>query len=641
MKAIRLVCLFAIAACVSASLTTARAQDNAPAAQPAVEAQTPPPAAAPAVAPAPAPAAAPQPTVVRVNDAPADGGEAVVSMSFDETPLSDVIKAFRSATSANIISSGTNLQGTVSVRLDNVPWKKGLSSILDPQGLQLLEQPPNSGIYVVSPKAIAEIPKITQTFTLQHSRAAEVATLFKSFLGTGGSVTPFPSANVVIVTATEQQIGECEKIIMAIDKPRAQVYIEARFVELTAAASKKLGLNWSGLGGDGWGVSFDGATLGVTDSSTHSKTRTSGTTGSTSTKSTGTGSDTHSESTSDTFENATRDITETVSDTLSSTLNTESILSSGSSSSTAASTTHSKSRTFSGSLSADAFKLTINAFEQIDGASVFSNPKVIVANEESAVVDMTTKEPNVELTFQAATSDNGSDSISTKLALIPGKEEPFVGEAFFSYGISLKVTPRISPSGLITVEIQPSISELVKYFELQGIDAKMPAAKFPVIEIRRIKTVFTMNDGKTAVIGGLTRTTEENIDSGIPFLRNLPWIGSRVFGWKSREREQREIIIFVTVGMADPVEMEQDIGMPKNALYGRQILSGQAKEPGDRTLEDLMNLRDARQPRLSPYQAPGAVAPSEVPAAETAAPAADAAAAPAAGSEAAAAQPAQ
>jgi type II secretory pathway component GspD/PulD (secretin) len=617
MKAIRLACLFAIAVCVSASPVSLRAQENAPAAQPAVEAQKPPAAAA---QPAPAPA-------VRVSETPANG-EAMVSMSFDETPLADVIKAFRSATGANIISAGTNLQGSVSVRLDNVPWKKGLSSILDPQGLQLVEQPPNSGIYVVTAKTIAEIPKITQTFTLQHTRAADVSTLLKSTLGSSSTVTPFPSANVVIVTATEQQVGECEKIITAIDKPRAQVYIEARFVELTAAASKKLGLNWSGLGGDGWGVSFDGATLGYSQNASHSKTRSSGTSGSSSSTKTGSGSSSSKSESSDIFENATRDITESITETVSSTLNSQSTQSSGATASTGATKSHSSSRTFSGSLSADAFKLAINAFEQIDGASVFSNPKVIVANEEAAIVDMTTKEPNVELTFQAATSNNGSDSITTKLALIPGKEEPFVGEAFFSYGISLKVTPRISPSGMITVEIEPSISELVKYFELQGISSEMPSAKFPVIEIRRIKTVFTMNDGKTAVIGGLTRTTESNVDSGIPFLRNLPWVGSRVFGWKSREKEQREIIVFVTVGIADPVDMEQDVGMPKNALYGRQILSGQTKEPGDRTLEDLMNLRDAPQPRLARPPVRPEDTPAEEPAAE-------------ADTEAAAAQPAQ
>ena len=459
---------------------------------------------------------------------------------------------------------------------------------------------------MISPKLSVEIPKITQTFPLAHCRAQEVATLFKSTIGPAGTVTPFPSANVVIITATEQQIAECEKIIAAIDKPRAQVYIEARFVELSSSASKKLGLKWDSLGGDGWGVSFDGATLGIQDDSSHSKTRSHGSSRS--------DRSTDSSKTSDTFVDATRSI--------GSELLSETVLGSSDTHTLDATKTHSSARTFTGSMSASAFKLAINAFEQMDGVSVFSNPKIIVANEETAKVDMTTKEPNVEMQFQAATSQNGSDSITTKLGVIPGKEEPFVGEAFFSYGISLKVTPRISPSGLITVEIEPSISDFVKYFELQGINADTPSAKFPVIKMQRLKTSFTMNDGKTAVIGGLTRTTEESTDSGIPWLNKLPWIGPRLFGWKSRDKEQREIIVFVTVGLADPVEMKEDVGLPRNALLGREILNGTRKEPGDRTREELMSLDEPRMSRLH-----SSAAPAEKPEAD--------------GTEAAAAQPAQ
>lgn len=171
------------------------------------------------------------------------------------------------------------------------------------------------------------------------------------------------------------------------------------------------------------------------------------------------------------------------------------------------------------------------------------------------------------------------------------------------------------------MEIEPSISELVKYFELQGINSETPSAKFPVIKMQRLKTTFTMNDGKTAVIGGLTKTTEENVDSGIPWLRKLPWVGQRVFGWKSREKEQREIIVFVTVGLADPVEMKQDVGLPKNALLGREILEGTRKEPGDRTREDLLSLEEPKMSRLNSSEKP-AERPAEGTEAEAAKPAA-------------------
>jgi len=558
MKNLPFTCLFAATALASLLTMQAEAQEAQPA-QPAVTAQK-----------------QPTPSAIRVVDPSAGKDGALVSMNFDETPLADVIKAFRDATGANIISSGTNLQGTVSVRLDNVPWRKGLSSILEPQGMQLIEQPPNSGIYVVSIKTI-EIPMVTQTFALDNAKAADVAKLFTSTLGKTGIATPFPSANAVIVTATEQQIAECEKIVKAIDKPRPQVYIEARFVELSAAASKKLGMKWNSL--DAWSVGVSKISGGMEYNTGKLGTYKTGTT------TVRDGSD-PVDSTYTTYKKS----------TVENILVPDSIVAADGAGRSANSMAWNQARGIGGQLTASDFSLTMSAFEQLDGVSIFSNPKIIVANEEMASVDMTTKEPNVEV--QATRSGTTSDQldITTKLAVIPGKEETFVGEAFFSYGISLKVTPRISSTGMITVQIEPSISELDSYFTITtGTDT--PTAKYPVIKMRRIKTVFSMQSGTTAVIGGLSRTEENNVDSGIPGLRKLPWIGQSLFGWKSRSKEQKEIVIFVTVGIADPTSLKEDIGMPKNAILSRDILSGQTKEPGDRTREEVMSLKDPVKPR--------------------------------------------
>ena len=570
MKTLTLVCSIASVALLSATTMRTFAQDEAPV-KPVIAIEVPQPAQ-PVVAQPIAP-------LVQIVDA-ANSSEPVVSMVFDETPISDVIKAFRDATDANIISGGTNLQGNVSVRLDKVPWRKGLSSILDPQGLQLLEQPAGSGIYVVISKTI-EIPKVTRTFELNFAKATDAAKLFTSTLGNSGSATAFASANVVIVTASEQQLGECEKIIKAIDKQRSQVYIEARFVELSAAASKKLGLKWDAFGGDGVGFNFDGATLGYTSDATKNKVEKSGSTASSSSSA--------NNSLQDLVDNATHDI---ISD-----LTSETILGSGATHSTDTTETHDKTRAFTGALSIDKFSMAINAFEQMDGVSIFSNPKIIVANEETALVDMTTKEPNITVRSSRSGTSGDQLDITTELSIIPGKIEPFVGEAFYSYGISLKVTPRISPSGLITVDILPSISERKGYLEINGVGASTPTAKYPIINMRRIQTIFTMQSGTTAVIGGLSKTTESSTDSGLPFLREIPWIGPRIFGWKSREKDQREIVIFVTVGIADPIALKEDIGMPKNAVLSRDLMAGKTKEPGDQTREELMSINDPQSPR--------------------------------------------
>jgi len=484
---------------------------------------------------------------------------AVVSMSFDETPISDVIRAFRDATGANIISSGTNLSQTVSVRLDNVPWEKGLSSILDPQGLQLLEKPVGSGIYIVEEITI-EIPVITKTFQLNNAQVTDVQELFASVLGDKGKATAFPSSNTLIVTAPEKEINECEMIIEAIDAPSQQVYIEARFVEMSAEAGKSLGIRWDSLGGDGWGMTFDGATLGYRND--RFKTVNKSNVGET-----------------------TRDTDDGAGNTSSTTLPYVPAYSTSD-------TTYERDRTFTGSLSMDAFRLAMNAFESTEGVSIFSNPKVIVANEQKAKIDMTTKEPNVEVDYQAATTDGQRDSVSTKLGIIPGEEEPFVGEAFFSYGITLNVKPRINSAGLVTVTIEPSISSLVGYFNVQGLDPDMPVGKFPIIDMRRIQTVFTLESGRTAVIGGLSKTTDRSQDSGIPFLKKIPWIGPRLFGWKSRRKDQKEIVIFVTVKIVDPTTIEEDEGMPRNAILSREVITGERKEPSEMTRADLFDLND-------------------------------------------------
>ena len=114
------------------------------------------------------------------------------------------------------------------------------------------------------------------------------------------------------------------------------------------------------------------------------------------------------------------------------------------------------------------------------------------------------------------------------------------------------------------------------------LTADTPYTQYPIIEVKRLTTEFTMQDGATAVIGGLSRSTEEDVDSGIPYLRKIPWIGQKLFGWKSRGKVQKEILVFVTVGIADPANLPKDVGLPKNAILGREYVRGNQFEPGDR-----------------------------------------------------------
>ncbi|MBQ6103611.1 MAG: hypothetical protein IJL06_08070 [Kiritimatiellae bacterium] len=565
----------------------------------------------------------PPPAEEETPSAPvSEDGEPLVSMAFEQSTLEDVVAAFRTQTGANIVNGWTNqFTQLVSVRLDNVPWTQGLSSILVPFGLQLREEPRGSHIYIVAEPRRTAPPRFTETFELKHLEAPEVAKLFAGILPKDCLVFAEPSANVVVVKATDDQIRECKGVLDKIDKPSQQVYIEARFIRLSAGASKKLGLKWDSL--ENFGVSISHLTGGFGFSEAELSTFRIK-----SSAKVGTESFSLTEEASRNNSRASSSSSTTADGALSSTRTGNSSVNSGSSLSTARSSVFTESsgryRTtgaasigddgatvtindstlanltandlgyrrvagFGGQLSVSDFSLVMSAFEQLDGAQVFSNPKIIVRNGKKAIVDMTEKYPNVKVDYQQSTESGQRDSISSSLATIPGKTIPWVGEAFFSYGITLEVTPTISPNGLITVEIVPTISERTGQKTVYVTSDSSIGNDYPIIALRRLDTKFTMEDGKTAVIGGLTQTSEKTVDSGIPLLRHIPWIGPRLFGWKSREKTQDEILVFVTVRVADPATQASD-GLPKNSVLGQMLMDGRIKEPGDRTEQEMWDL---------------------------------------------------
>ena len=493
-----------------------------------------------------------------------------VDISCDEATLADVLRQFRKTTRANIISDdSTNLQRRVSAELKHVQWLDALQSLLNARGFRLERR---GNIYFVNEDKLA-IPIVTKTFQLNHASSEELAALFNENYAAKDKngktlqkiANAFPGANVVVVTAPEKVISDCEAIIRSVDKAIDQIYIEARFIELSSEALHKLGFDWSQL--ESWGASTKnvavGLDRGLEKSSTHKKTASASVDG-TSSGTTKVGSDAgRSASISSEIKGSSGDTFDS-------------------------SRTSSAISTFSGTLSVDDFRLAISAFESIDDAKIFSNPKVIVSNGKEARVDMTTKYPYIELTSQRNTSsENSYLDYSAKLQQIPGDKDRglFAGSAFFSYGIELSVKPRISPDGLISVEITPSISYVDEFYSVangSNMGSDSSYGKFPIVKMKSISTQFTMKDGSTAVIGGLSKTEEEDVDDGIPYLRKLPWIGQRLFGSKSRQKVQYEIIVCVTVGIAQPDALPKDIGLPKNAVIGREYVEGRRLEPGDR-----------------------------------------------------------
>ena len=348
----------------------------------------------------------------------------------------------------------------------------------------------------------------TRVFKLANVGAEEVAEKINAtWSGDFGAVwkiariaSAFPESNTIMVTAPKRILDACERVIAEVDNEAPQVYIEARFVELGNTASHKLGIDWAMLGG-----MTGSATLGGGIRQTRL----------------GSG-----------VANYTR--------TVVGQSTTDAYSLSGDSGSDA------NVSYFNGTLNFGEMYLTLRALELSEDARVFSNPKIIVSSGKKATVDMTTKYPNVFISAKRTNSGQNINSLdmSMQMAAIPGEDKfMFAREAFFSWGISLDVTPRIGTNGLINVTIVPTISDHDQSYGSSGFVSAEDdgaateatySAKYPIIKVQRLITEFNMASGTTAVIGGLSRTVETQQDSGIPWLRSIPWIGPRLFGSKMR-----------------------------------------------------------------------------------------------------------
>ena len=206
------------------------------------------------------------------------------------------------------------------------------------------------------------------------------------------------------------------------------------------------------------------------------------------------------------------------------------------------------------SVSNDKIELLLTALSKQGELKVLSSPRLSTLNNEKAIIRVVREEVFFSLQNQIATSVGGTVSA------------PSINVQVVPIGIVMDIIPQISPSGEIILSINPDISHLVgvKSFESEGASAMQP-----VIDRRSVDTVVKVKDGETVVIAGIMEERKQEINRGIPFLMNIPFIGS-LFRRTEQEIKKTELVILITphlmVGKAIKDLTESEIKRVKNAL---------------------------------------------------------------------------
>jgi len=103
-------------------------------------------------------------------------------------------------------------------------------------------------------------------------------------------------------------------------------------------------------------------------------------------------------------------------------------------------------------------------------------------------------------------------------------------------GIQLRVTPHLTSDKKIIMDLHPEVSDLASQSTVQG---------GVIINTSEADTRVMVDDGQTAVIGGLIRTNDSSVRQGVPILKDVPIVGM-LFRSSNITRQNRELIIFVT-----------------------------------------------------------------------------------------------
>jgi general secretion pathway protein D len=163
----------------------------------------------------------------------------------------------------------------------------------------------------------------------------------------------------------------------------------------------------------------------------------------------------------------------------------------------------------------------IDALSEVTDIKVVSSPRLLVLDNQVARLQVGDTVPIVTQTATSTLTNN-----------------PLVVNSvqYRDTGVTLEITPRVTASGLITLDIGQEVSD-VQRTTTSNIDS-------PTIRQRRLLSTVAVQSGETILLGGLIREENTASNSGIPGLRDIPVLGN-LFGTTDNRANRTELIVLV------------------------------------------------------------------------------------------------
>jgi len=188
---------------------------------------------------------------------------------------------------------------------------------------------------------------------------------------------------------------------------------------------------------------------------------------------------------------------------------------------------------------------SVQLLKQFGDTKVLSSPKLMVLNNQTAVLKVVDNLVYFTLQVQdnLVANAGSSKTITTTPNTVP-------------IGVVMSVTPQISDSGIVNINVRPTITSLIRYVP----DPNPQVAGnqgIPEIRTREMESMLQINSGNTAILGGLMQDDVKSNTDKIPGLSNIPVLG-KVFTGRSDSNVKTELVIFLRPTVIGNASLESD-----------------------------------------------------------------------------------
>lgn len=213
------------------------------------------------------------------------------------------------------------------------------------------------------------------------------------------------------------------------------------------------------------------------------------------------------------------------------------------------------------------FSSVLNLLEEFGTTNILSSPQLMVLNNQTAILKAVQNFVYFEIEADTtATQTSAITTVNSEVRTVP-------------IGIVMAVTPQISDSGVITLNVRPTVSEIVgtqldpaigliraQIAQNNGGDADdIPDNEVPIIDVREMESMLRLTSGQTAILGGLMNNTAREGTNAIPGLSRIPLLG-RAFETRTKRFEKSELVIFLRPTIIRNPNLDEDLAGYKRFL---------------------------------------------------------------------------